>query len=279
MIPPFSRPSDPSKKVTLREATVSDCLDFAGVDAGHEEEVTTLFLNRVQDKATFTDSRTWTGEERRLALFWYWLHTSKDFEVVLSYLCQHCGEKHQFIQDFRNMAEGYTEIQGMAEREFEFKGDTWIVRPINGAGMETLELMQLGLDSIGDEKSGAYRKQEALIRLARLELSVDFKKPDSLIEKASILFKRKGKPEDTEAEKTQYLAAKRKKLTAMLSTEFEEFASIVMDKLAEMKHGLESETEDGRITLITPPHQCPNKKEGMTRLRVNFRNSDYIPGL
>ena len=89
MIPHFTLPSKPSIKISLKEATVSDLLDFADVDPEHEEEVTTLFLNRLQDKGTFVDSLEWSCDDRRFALFWYWLHTTDDCDVVITYICGH----------------------------------------------------------------------------------------------------------------------------------------------------------------------------------------------
>ena len=42
----FSLPSNPSKEIHLREATVADAIDFTGIDPDFEEEATTLFLNK-----------------------------------------------------------------------------------------------------------------------------------------------------------------------------------------------------------------------------------------
>lgn len=145
MIPPFTLPSRPATSITLKEATVSDCLDFADIDPDHEEEVTTLFLNRLQDKGTFVDCKTWTGEDRRFGLFWYWLHTVDDVEMPITYTCGHCGKSHTYLQDYRKLADRFASINGLPERDIEFKGRTITVKPIDGAGQEALEALRLSL--------------------------------------------------------------------------------------------------------------------------------------
>ena len=251
MIPPLNLASDPSKKVILKHATVSDMIDFSDVDAGHEEELTSIFLNRLQDKATYSDAKLWTAEDRRLALFWYWLHTTKDVEQALAYDCGHCGEEHVFLFDYRRLSDGYQSIKGKAERDFEFEGDTIKVVPLDGSDMEVLESMRIELDSIKAERgehSGAYRKQVALMKIARLQAAVDY-------------------PHE--------------KIMALNVEQFQDFYSKATSALEDMVHGLESKYENGRMALVLPPHQCPNidDKEATTRLWVFFRNREFIPEL
>ena len=69
MLCEFSLPSQPEKKIRLKEATVSDAIDFSGIDPDCEEQATTVFLERVQERDTYSDPRLWTGEDRRFALF------------------------------------------------------------------------------------------------------------------------------------------------------------------------------------------------------------------
>ena len=285
MLPPFSLPSKPETKIFLREATVAEAIDFAGVNVGQEEEVTTLFLNKVQDKASFSDCRGWTAEDRRFALYWYFVNTPGDKDVPLYYDCQHCGETHHFLQDYHKMIDTYKSIQGLPEREFDWECGKVIVKPVDGHGMEELEEMRLVLDSIGDENSGDYQRQLARMRFTRFELAITFSEPDSW--GGRILDKIKGQDKrllEAEAKEkaAKDRAAKRKKIISMPIGKFEEFAACVVEKLAEMEHGLESAYEEGKGYMFTPPHQCPVKKddkEATTRLRVTFRNSDYIPRL
>ena len=44
MLCEFTLPSNPERKVRLREATVADAIDFSSIDPDFEEEVTSLFL-------------------------------------------------------------------------------------------------------------------------------------------------------------------------------------------------------------------------------------------
>lgn len=256
MITPFSLPSNPNIQVALREATVADAIDFADVDEGHEEELTTMFLGRMQDAGTVRDPRKWTGEDRRFALYWYWLHTAKDMDVAHTYECQHCGETHVYLQDFRKLADSYTPIDGAAEREGRFRGEKIVVRPLSGWNMEALERMKLALDV---SKGGAHKKGQAMMTFERTAMCVDFK-------------------DEKETDRVKREEKKRKRLMAMALAEFQELMGIATDLLAEMKHGLEMVYVEGRLYLLMPPHECPEKGE-QTRLRYYFRNSDYVPDL
>ena len=138
-IPEITLPSNPSVTIRLRETTVADAIDFAGVQEGMEEAVTSLFLERLQDKATFTDPKKWTGEDRRLALFWYWMHTTDEFDPALSFECSVCGENHTVAVDLRQIANNYKVIQGKAERDVEFEDGTVIVRPLSGKAWKQLK--------------------------------------------------------------------------------------------------------------------------------------------
>ena len=57
MLCEFSLPSQPEKKIRLKEATVSDAIDFSGIDPDCEEQATTVFLERVQERDTYSDPR------------------------------------------------------------------------------------------------------------------------------------------------------------------------------------------------------------------------------
>ncbi len=257
MIAPFTLPSDPGVQIQLREATVADAMDFADVDEGHEEELTTMFLKRMQDAGTVRDPLKWTAEDRRFALYWYWLHTSKDHDVALSYDCRHCGGNHAYLQNMRELAEHYKAIDGPAEREGEWKGEKILVRPLNGRNMEALERMRMGIAS--SSEGSAERKGRARMMFERLAMCTAF-------------------PADFEKDKVKRGQKKRQKIMAMSLGDFADFTDLVFGLLAEMKHGLEMEYEEGRLYLIMPPHKCPERGE-QTRLRYPFRNSDYIPGL
>jgi len=238
MIAPFTLPSNPSIKITLKEATVSDCLDFADLDPDHEEEVTTLFLNRLQDKATFVDCSTWTGEDRRFGLFWYWLHTTDDTEVAITYDCGYCGGTHTYLQDYRKLAEGYASITGLPEREFEFEDKRITVKPLVGTAMEALESLRMSVTG--------RRIYKELMNIERVALSTGIARTE---------------------------------IDGMKVKAFKELQELTETAMMDMSHGLESDQVDGQISLILPPHICPEVKEGKTRVRVLFRADDWIPAL
>ena len=59
----------------------------------------------------------------------------------------------------------------------------------------------------------------------------------------------------------------------------EKLIAIVGAMVEEMEHGLESVYEDGRVYFVSPKLACPDDKEVTTRVRVTFRNSEFIPQL
>ena len=117
MLCEFSLPSQPEKKIRLKEATVSDAIDFSGIDPDCEEQATTVFLERVQERDTYSDPRLWTGEDRRFALFTYFVHTARDRSVPLKYTCGICDEEHTVDIELARIMDTYTPIQGKAFRD------------------------------------------------------------------------------------------------------------------------------------------------------------------
>lgn len=252
IIPAFSLPSNPVKNIQLREATVADAIDFADVSEGHNEQVVSLFLNRVQHKELFYDSKLWTAEDRNLALYWYWMHTTKDPELPLTYDCEFCGKSHTWLLNMRIIGEHYKPIEGKPERDIECNGKKFTVHALTGADMEDLELGALALELIAVQygtDSGQYRKDAAKLKLRRFLKLIH---ADDAIEKD---------------------------ILAMTSSDFDGMVSMVSNALDSMQHGLPDITYDDRgCYFLTPPHKCP-EKEGETRLRVPFRPWDYIPVL
>lgn len=238
----------------MREATVSDAIDFSGIAEQMEEVATSLFLDRLQDKALWTNPKLWTGEDRRFALFWYWLHTEEDHDIALSFECPVCGETHTQLIDCRGLAENYAPIQGRPERDIELQGKKVTVRPVNGAGLEVLESLRLAASLLKED--GKIRQAKTRLALTEMVLSVQF--------------------EDEPEENGRALRERR--IEQMSLKEFEDFAGLVFGALLDMRHGLECEKIEGRVNLITPPVHCPNQPQEVgTRLRVPFRTGDYIP--
>ncbi|MBF0121721.1 MAG: hypothetical protein HQK79_23065 [Desulfobacterales bacterium] len=253
LIPHFTLPSNPAKKIQLREANVSDCIDFAEIDESHEEEVTTLCLNRLQTPETFYDASLWTAQDRRFAIFWYYIHTESDTQAEWLYDCDHCKKQHKQAIDLKVLADGYKPITGLPYREIEFEGEKIIVKPLSGKDMEDLENSRLVLNNKEELKPNVYRRSLAELRILELMKSIDF---GGLDEKA-----------------------KEEKIKNFSMRQFYDLAEKASGKLIELQHGLDSIVSDGKIYLLLPPHECPEKKGEVTRLRVTFRNSEYIPRL
>jgi hypothetical protein len=254
-IPPFSLPSNPIKKIAMREATVLDALDFCDIDPDMEEALTTLFLDRVQLPGDgFFGSKLWTADDRRLGLYWYWLHTVSDTEARFSYDCGHCDKTHEIRYDMRKLADGYKSISRKAVREFEFNGEAITIRPLTGADMEALELMRRAILP-GMAKKDAI-KLHSTIRLAALM--------------RVLWFSSVGIDEDR-------LIANEKKILSMSMTDLKSLTDIVAEKNAEMEHGLESviDNDNGRILLIIQT-KC-DVVGSDTLLRVPFRDFVNIP--
>jgi hypothetical protein len=162
----------------------------------------------------------------------------------------------------RLLSENYQHIKGIAQREIP---GGFTVKPLTGADMEYMERARLALFVTAEkygEDSGQYKKQESQVRLLRLLLSLHTAKESP---------KTSARVDEIE-----------KRILPMTTTEFGELSEQAGDALSEMKHGLDSVIDrHGSISLITPPHKCPNddRKEAVTQLRVRFRNIDYIPVL
>lgn len=266
MISDFTLPSDPTRVVRLRECTVQDAIDFADVNSDCEEQLTSLFLDKIQDSGTYTNPRKWTGEDRRFALFWYYIHTAKDLDVPLTFDCPQCGEKHTVLYNLREMESGYQALQGRAQREIEHDEVQYIVRPLNGYALEQLENMQIGLNVALEEhgqKSGTVRKMAAKIRFTRFALLLEMVDADG----------------DEETKRK----ALEKKLLSMSDVSFGELAKKVENALDEMTHGLMSVYENGRISLFTSEIECQKHKgepeAKKIRLRLPFWAFDYIPAI
>lgn len=259
-IPEFTLPSNPKITVRMREATVSDAIDFSGVSDQAEEMATSLFLDRVQnDKGMWSDPKKWTGEDRRFGLYWYWLHTEKDHDVALTFTCGECGKEHTCLVDFKGIADSYKAIQGKPERDFEHEGKSVTVHPLNGEDLEKLEAFRIGFD-LAEKKygydSGQAKKERTRIRLLEIVYSVRFA--------------------DEPNENAQDY--REKIIEEMTISQFESFAEKVFGAKIEMEHGLECEVSEGKVVILTQPVKCPDAPlEVGTRLRVPFRSIEYIP--
>lgn len=275
MLCEFSLPSQPEKKIRLKEATVSDAIDFSGIDPDCEEQATTVFLERVQERDTYSDPRLWTGEDRRFALFTYFVHTARDRSVPLKYTCGICDEEHTVDIELARIMDTYTPIQGKAFREFVHYGHNVIVHPMLGRDLELLETYRYDL-RLTEEKlendgltASELRQLTEEVRMKRVRMGlfrvmccIDLPFLDA-----------NATPESRRPQVEEYI----KQLTAGV---FGEFFQNVQEKLREMRHGLKSALIDGRIYLQIPDVRCENVPDAPgVVLHYPFRPFSIIPTL
>lgn len=275
MLCEFSLPSQPEKKIRLKEATVSDAIDFSGIDPDCEEQATTVFLERVQERDTYSDPRLWTGEDRRFALFTYFVHTARDRSVPLKYTCGICDEEHTVDIELARIMDTYTPIQGKAFREFVHYGHNVIVHPMLGRDLELLETYRYDL-RLTEEKlendgltASELRQLTEEVRMKRVRMGlfrimccIDLPFLDA-----------NASPESRRPQVEEYI----KQLPAGV---FGEFFQNVQEKLREMRHGLKSALIGGRIYLQIPDVRCENVPDAPgVVLHYPFRPFSIIPTL
>lgn len=275
MLCEFSLPSQPEKKIRLKEATVSDAIDFSGIDPDCEEQATTVFLERVQERDTYSDPRLWTGEDRRFALFTYFVHTARDRSVPLKYTCGICDEEHTVDIELARIMDTYTPIQGKAFREFVHYGHNVIVHPMLGRDLELLETYRYDLRLTEDKlendglTASELRQLTEEVRMKRVRMGlfrvmccIDLPFLDA-----------NATPESRRPQVEEYI----KQLPAGV---FGEFFQNVQEKLREMRHGLKSALIDGRIYLQIPDVRCENVPDAPgVVLHYPFRPFSIIPTL
>lgn len=265
-IPAFPLPSNMTKLIYFRVPTVDDGLMFCDLIEGQEEANTTLFLNHLQDaeKAEPSDSATWTGEDRRTALWWIFMSTSELRTIPFRYYCDLCDKDHYLDLQMDNLMETAIALPELPEKSIKFyvqgKGYEANVNPINGYGAEYLESLRNQRDQF-EEDSLEWKKASNDMALAELALCLTFEQ----------------QPEDP----SESLAWKLERIKSMhLKTEFQNVSAMVELALREMRHGLLTKYSEGRYYLVAEVANCEEviKKGGSaTRpLLLPFRNNDFI---
>lgn len=273
----FTLPSNPNVKVRLREATVADAIDFSSIDPECEEEATSVFLERVQEKETCSNPREWTGEDRRYALFMYYVHTSNFKTIPLKYECSICGKSHVQDIELSSILADYTAINGEAFREFPHNGHNVVIHPLTGADLEDIEKYRYDLllaESSLEERRNALsaaqiKHMEAEIRAKRVRMAmlrviccIDMPYLDPQGNRQS----RRGYVENA--------------IKAMGAEQFREFMQRVDNSIMEMRHGLRTAYIQGRIMLEIPDVRCDENPEAQgVLLHYPFRFGSIIPTL
>lgn len=255
----FQLPSDPSKDIHLRLATVRECESFSGFDAGIEEQVATRMLNELQyEPAKFVDPREMTADDRRFAALWYFVASNTDQSIHIPYPCNICGEEHDALVDYSDILAGYQPIEGKAEREIEHDGTRFTVRPIDGWLISELEELRLGRSNF-KPGTASYNSQTAVIRrheLVGVLTPVDFK--------------------GSRDERVEYV---QERVLNMPHTRFSELYDKVMGALDAMKHGLDTVMRDGQMEFLTQPMPCEKEAGQSVRVRFSVGLGELLPRL
>ncbi len=282
----FQLPSQSNTVIRLREPTVQDCIDFAGLREEFEEQSTTKYLNQLQP-SPINDSKYWTAEDRRTALWWIWININEvgsTTAISYKYDCQHCEKEHAHNVDMRELDHGVKMFQKLPVEGFSYldnddKTVKYSVKPLNGLAVEYLELLRFNRLEVEPE-SDKYKQLSAEIRVAEIACVMEF--DDELereLEGDALPFNDK-------------IDARLKRLMSLpISSKFAHIANDVTLALADLRHGLDCTITDGQIRLILPPHHCPthlekhstaNVKEGtalVTTLYAPFHYNFYFAAI
>lgn len=256
-IPPFTLPSNPGQSIHLREATVADCEQFADTDPRHAERVTTLILRTLQsDPAGFVDPLTWTREDRAVAAFWYFAHTSEDTSLHLPYACPHCGEQHDALQQFTELAAAYQPIKGLPHRFILHKDQRLKVIPLDGYAAEELELLRAQADP---DDPQSVQRANALCTRHEVVASIQ--------------------PDTFQGSRDARIERMEAWVRDLPLSEFKALRAQVQAMQADMQHGLPTVSEHGELFILSAPQPCDKEAGHTTRLRFPFFLRDYLPRL
>lgn len=263
-IGPFYLPSNPSKRITFRVPTVSDCLDFCDLRPELEETCATDYLRQLQE-GEVSNPAEWTAHDRITALWWIYVSITQDTTVVYNYQCSHCGQHHTASIDLVDLDDNAISLarEPFVKGEVTCNGRKHSARfvPLDGVAMMALEEKRLELDGANEADT---RRIKAQIKV--LEVVHSFR-----------LDEHKGMP------RAQADAARMAMVCAMNAAEdYRPLVAKCLLTAAELRHGLATEIADGEILLISPPIHCEahEGEEGAapaTNLLMRFRGSNFIP--
>lgn len=262
-VPAFPLPSDINKVIQFRAPTVRDSMAIADLNPDLEEAATTQYLNNQQDAErqggqTF-DSRLWTGEDRRTALWWMFIATQTD--PTLSYRFEKNGEEHYVDLDLRDLGETATTLSIKPEVEITFtvKGveHKGLVKPLNGYALEQIEVSRVQRNELKPGSAG-YRRMSNRIAMQELVYSL------------SVM----GEPEDREQ-------AEEYRFNLVMDMDLDEeyrplFAKITQAK-RQLQHGLATSYKDGIFLMVANIEL--KEGEGKKPLMFPFQANNFLPTL
>lgn len=257
-LPDFTLPSNEEIIVRLREATVADAVDFSEIDPDCEEEATSIFLDRLQDPAKYSDPRLWTGEDRRFALYMYKVNTEQFADIPLTYSCRVCEKTHTTSVRYADLLAACKDIEGKPLRDVTHAGHAIYVHPLLGRDLETIERAYIAL-----------RDEDDPLKARRLNVRLKVMHPLFCIDIPAL------GDGQTELERRP---AVEKYLMSMKAVEFKTLFEKVNNALEDMRHGLPSFYRNGQLQISVPPVVCPNTPGSeAVKLSFPFHATDCIP--
>lgn len=280
MIPAIKLPSS-GKSIKFREATVDDCLSYCDLNESFDEMMTTEYLNSIQE-GELSDSALWTAQDRRTAIWWIFICTSKDTTIGYEYQCQHCGGSHVQLVDLVDLDDEATSltIKPYIDDEMAFKGKYRDIRfhPYNGLAMAHMEMARIERDNYAQ---GTAEHIKATAKLKILEVAHSFDFQDSKPKWYDFI----GTKKEREKSFEESLQEKLDVIASM--SRVNEFPLLVAAAKAaqeKLAHGLNISFVDGQAHVVSPALPCETKVDGkgeamQTRLLIPFRGSVFIPTL
>lgn len=262
----FKLPSNQDVEIEFRDPTVSDCLDFSGIDPSLSERGATLFLNQLSSQ----ESRAWTMQDRISAIWWIFCTTTNDTDLLFEYICGNCGKKHTAIIDLLSLDDEATSllVPPYVDDEIIFSGERKKIRvyPFNGYVMEALEQDYLYLESM-DQESLGYKKAQAQLKIKEIAYSFNFYSNDG----------------EVDSNPANNLEEKLKAIYAMSRlSELPDLIASITAAQQFLKHGLNHDYIDGKLKLLSPEIDtgCEKGKEDVSnkiRLLIPFFSANFIP--
>lgn len=260
-IPDFPLPSDPLTIIKFRSPTVADCMSFSELEPSLEEQITTQYLNCLQ-VGDLNDSASWTGEDRRTALWWIFIATNEDKTLTFSYHCDICDDIHYPVINLTDWGENAVVIKGKAFRKVEFNHEDKVltakVHPLNGYSLEHLESLKNERNQY-NENSIEYKKANNELSFYELLHSFDI--------------------DEQQEDQNQALENKKKLIQSMtVDSEFRPFVAKVEIALRDMRHGLLTKYNNAEYFVLGKRSPCDKEEQDRKyNILLPFRNYSFIP--
>ena len=177
---------------------------------------------------------------------------------------------------FASIVDTYRQMEGKPFREFPLEGRNVVVHPMRGADAEAYERYTLDLGSAQEEWSaepaGSPKKRELENAVLQKRVRNQFFQLLSYMDMPGLT------PEGQKETEAQRRPRVEEFLKGLPAASFQRIVDLVVEKLAEMRHGLDQVYEDGEFKLAVPGATCM-EQEGAEPfpLHFSFRAGALIP--